>query len=126
MTKEGDSGGELAKIHLVGELIKQALHEDDMDYRQIRFGKILNEHLSLPRWKRDILIIENYMPPYPDERTKPKTVIKYRNSFLRTSRGSWTGSFWDCYGADFHDLDLAFAEVLKCEAPDFLGLETNG
>lgn len=105
------------KVFTIDELIKQAKHEDAMDYRQIRFGRILDEYLDVECWRRNVEIVINYMPNHPDERTKPRVIIRYKTAYLRYSGGPGTGTFWDCYGDDFLNLDLAFFEALKAQGP---------
>jgi hypothetical protein len=70
-------------------------------------------------WYGECEIIPNYMPPYPRPDTKPTVVIRHKPSglFLRYSKGPRTGSFWDIYGEDFHDIELAKSELWKAPPP---------
>ena len=73
------------------------------------------------RWQHECEIIPDYMPPYPDDRTQPSCVVAYTNpkgdqSFLRYSGGPGTGTFWDIYGDDFHNPELALV-ALSLSAP---------
>lgn len=58
-------------------------------------------------------IIENYMPPFPNDKTRPSTVVRSGVWFLRYSIGPRTGTFWDTCGDDFLDADLAKSEADK-------------
>ena len=68
-------------------------------------------------WIREVRIIENYMPPFPNDRTRPTLVIKFRESFLRYSNGPAQGFFWDVYGDDFQSVGLAMRAILNAPTP---------
>jgi len=72
-----------------------------------------------PDWRKDAVIIEDYMPPYPRPDTRPAVVIRHGSGghqwFLRYSRGPRQGHFWDNYGEDYLNRELA--ELALSQAP---------
>lgn len=66
-------------------------------------------------WRKFAEILPRYMPPYPDADTRPKCVVKCGRSFLRHSAGPQQGFFWDVYGDDFLNPELALLAL--CSAP---------
>jgi hypothetical protein len=74
------------------------------------------------RWKGDVDILMNYLPPFPTATTKVKRVVIRFNSttgryFLRYSHGPLQGFFWDSYGDDFHNVGLALRALIDAPQP---------
>ena len=76
-----------------------------------------HEYGNVNIWMHEAEIIPNYMPPYPHKDTKPKVVVKWRNSFLRYSKGPRQGYMWDIYGDDMHTSELALLALLQSPVP---------
>ena len=68
-------------------------------------------------WQHQCEIIPDYMPPYPGKDTQPKCVVKFGGAFLRYSAGPMQGYFWDCYGEDFIDPELALMALAHAPPP---------
>ncbi len=86
----------------------------------------LIEYLLDQQWHKKCEIIPDYMPPYPGEDTKPSVQIRYNDGsehppFLRYSKGPKQGFFWDIYGADFLNVELAIIALSKAPAPINVG-----
>lgn len=75
-------------------------------------------------WRHFAEIIHNYMPPYPREDTTPRVVVKFRESYLRYSQGPRQGYFWDLYGDDFRNPNLAFMAIVDAPTPPGLWMPT--
>lgn len=75
--------------------------------------------LRQPWWFAECELIKDYMPPYPDENTKPTFQVKHTpsNTFLRYSCGPRQGHFWDNYGDDYMTDDLARLAVSQAPPP---------
>ncbi len=83
--------------------------------------------LLLPeRWQQKCEIIPDYMPPYPQEDTRPSCVVVWRRDedrgdiFLRYSKGPRQGFSWDVYGDDMHTVELAVIALSKAPHPSAL------
>lgn len=79
-------------------------------------------YLLTEDWHSECEIIPDYMPPYPHEDTKPTVQIRHNNgtkypAFLRYSKGPAQGFFWDAYGDDFHNSELALIALSKAPTP---------
>ncbi len=86
----------------------------------------LIKYLLNQSWHKKCEIIPDYMPPNPGENTKPSVQIKYNNGsdyppFLRYSKGPQQGFFWDMYGDDFHNVELALIALSQAPAPKNVG-----
>lgn len=73
-------------------------------------------------WHKQCEIIPDYMPPYPREDTKPTVQVRFNNGTkypprLRYSQGPKQGFFWDIYGEDFHNPELAIVALSQAPAP---------
>ncbi len=74
-------------------------------------------------WMRDCEIIPDYMPPHPRENTRPRCVVRFSapdwktSSYLRYSKGPKQGFFWDMYGDDLQDSELAILAIHQAPAP---------
>lgn len=68
---------------------------------------------NIDAWRKHAEIVVGYMPPYPRRETKPATVVRYGNSFLRCE-GAY---FWDMYGNDFVRPARALAALLRAPVP---------
>ena len=77
-------------------------------------------HGNYDMWRQMATIVPDYMPPYPREDTRPKCVVRYKDSFLRHSSGPRQGHFWDCYGDDYITPELAFMALLEAPVPPFI------
>ncbi len=69
------------------------------------------------RWREEVIIHKEYMPPHPREDSRPEVQVEYKNRFLRYSRGPLQGYFWDVYGEDMHTPELAFYALLQAPSP---------
>lgn len=65
-------------------------------------------HGNVNAWRKYAEIVPAYMPPYPDENTKPRCVVRCDGAFLRDG-------FWDIYGDDFGTPEDAL--IALCRAP---------
>ncbi len=86
----------------------------------------LIKYLLNQPWHKKCEIIPDYMPPNPSEDTRPSVQIKYNDGseyppFLRYSHGPRQGYFWDIYGEDFHNVELAIIALSKAPAPIDVG-----
>lgn len=68
-------------------------------------------------WRNRVEIIPDYMPPFPRPDTRPKCVVRYRDSFLRYSCGPVQGYFWDLYGDDFKQPEWALVAIASAPVP---------
>ena len=79
-------------------------------------GYLLNQY-----WHRFAEIVPDYMPPYPTKDTKPAIVVRFngfnRPLFLRWSRGPLQGFFWDVYGDNFDNEELALIALSQAPCP---------
>lgn len=87
-----------------------------IDPAQFEMTRLLGAMLAY-QWQRECEIIPDYMPPYPRHDTKPTCVVKHGDSFLRYSCGPGTGTFWDVYGDNFLNPELALVELSKAHPP---------
>lgn len=81
-----------------------------------------DDSLRRPWWFSEIEIIKDYLPPNPLQkgpREPKRTVIRHvpSRSFLRHSCGPRQGHFWDCYGDDYLDENLALLSVMQAPPP---------
>jgi hypothetical protein len=72
---------------------------------------------NVNKWIEKVEIGPGHMPPFPRDDTRPRCVVKYGDSFLRYSLGPRQGYFWDCYGDDFQNPELALIAVLSAPVP---------
>ena len=73
-------------------------------------------------WHEECEIITDYMPRYPRPETRPTVVIRHNNgtkwpAYLRYSKGPKQGFFWDTYGDDFHNPNLALIALSNAPTP---------
>ena len=73
-------------------------------------------------WHAQCEIIPDYMPPHPGPDTRPRVVVRHNNgteypAFLRYSRGPKQGFFWDVYGDDMQDVELAIIALSQAPYP---------
>lgn len=85
-----------------------------------------DSHGNRDAWMRLAVIVPEYMPPYPDDKTRPSCVVRVSHgdepdpdnwSYLRHSSGPRQGHFWDCYGDDYLNPNLALIALLKAPPP---------
>lgn len=77
-------------------------------------------------WHQQCEIIPDYMPPFPRPETRPSVQIKFHDGtdyppFLRHSKGPKQGYFWDNYGDDMHNIELAVFALSQAPAPRNVG-----
>jgi len=81
----------------------------------------LLEYLVSEQWQRECVIIPEYMPPFPNEQARPKCVVRLGEGkdavFLRYSKGPKQEHFWDVYGDDYHNPELALIALARAPAP---------
>jgi hypothetical protein len=73
-------------------------------------------------WHTQCEIIPDYMPPHPHQDTRPSVVVKHNNgteypAFLRYSQGPSQRFFWDTYGDDMLNIELAIIALSKSPYP---------
>jgi hypothetical protein len=69
-------------------------------------------------WRDACVIVPDYVAPYAKEDSRPSVVVRYgEHWFLRYSSGPKTGTFWDAYGDDFLNVELAEEELAKAPEP---------
>lgn len=93
-----------------------------IDRSLISLEKLLDAMLStshgnVNQWMQLVEIIPDYMPPYPRPETKPTCVVRFRDSFLRYSKGVRQGYFWDGCGDDMLSPEWALLAVLQAPVP---------
>ena len=86
----------------------------------------LVDYLLDQQWHKKCEIIPDYMPPHPNENTRPTLRIRYNDGseyppFLRYSAGPKQGFFWDIYGDDFCNAELAIIALSQAPAPRYVG-----
>lgn len=91
------------------EKLLQALLDDNSGHRD--------------RWRRFVEIVPDYVPPFAKENDrKPRVVVRYTDReggvhFLRYSKGPRQGHFWDVYGDDYMEPELALMALLEAPVP---------
>jgi len=85
-------------------------------------SKLLLKYLLNQPWHNYCEIIPDYMPKYPSKDTRPIVAIRFNNGkehmpYLRYSKGPAQGFFWDIYGDDFLEVELAIIALSKAPAP---------
>lgn len=86
----------------------------------------LKSYLLDGPWHSRCRIILNYMPPYPANDTKPTVQVEYDDGTdhkprLRYSQGPKQGFFWDVYGEDMQNEELAILALSQAPAPVNVG-----
>jgi hypothetical protein len=86
-------------------------------------GYMLDDHAS--RWRRHAVIISGYMPPFPRADTRPTCVVRFGpddkdGQWLRCAGGPLGGLFWDIYGDDMGNQELALLALCRAPAPPIL------
>ncbi len=86
----------------------------------------LVDYLTPFDWQRDCEIIAGYMPPYLRADTRPRCVIRWcgedgQETFLRHSHGPMQGHFWDVYGDDYQNIELAIVAIYQAPPPTRVG-----
>lgn len=77
-------------------------------------------------WHRKCEIVPDYMPPFPTKDTRPSVQVRYNDGseyppFLRYSHGPKQGFFWDIYGDDMQNAELALIALTQAPAPRYVG-----
>jgi len=90
-------------------------------FMEINTLKLLGYLLDQP-WHNQCEIIPEYMPKFPHADTKPRVVVRYNNgteypAFLRYSCGPQQGYFWDSYGDEMQNIELAIIALSKAPFP---------
>ena len=99
---------------------RRILKVDDVDVE-----KLIEIFLDEP-WHYECRILPEYMPPHPQESTRPTVQVHFRpdvehNPCLRYSHGPKQGFFWDVYGDDFQSVELAIVALAQAPAPVDVG-----
>ena len=86
----------------------------------------LTEYLLDEPWHRRCEIIPDYMPKNPNKDTRPTVQVRYNDGteyppYLRYSKGPAQGFFWDIYGDDMMDVELAILALSRAPAPVNVG-----
>ncbi len=76
---------------------------------------------NINKWWRKVEFVENYMPPYPTEDTKPtKVSIKCENSFLRhLGHGRYVWDFHYGEDSEFGTHENALLCLMEAPVPPF-------
>ncbi len=82
----------------------------------------LREHLWRSWWHAKVEIIPDWMPKFPRPETKPSTVVRYGESYLRHSKGPRQGFSWDIYPDNMHSEELAIIAVASAPTPSLRNL----
>ena len=69
-------------------------------------------HFATALVETEAEIISGYRPPFGKD-TLTRVVVRCGEWWLRHSKGPRTGTFWDIYGDDFLNVDIARAELAK-------------
>jgi hypothetical protein len=91
------------------------------DIKEVNIKLLLKYLLNEP-WHKYCEIIPDYMPKNPSKDTRPSVAIRFNNQkeylpYLRYSKGPIQGYFWDIYGDDFLEVELAIVALSKASAP---------
>lgn len=73
-------------------------------------------------WHAQCEIVPDHMPKFPGPDTRPKVVVRHNNgteypAFLRHSCGPKQGFFWDVYGDDMQNIELAIIALSQAPYP---------
>jgi hypothetical protein len=115
------------KIMIIAKSMKtenQNRSQDPLQTRElvgVDLRRLVELILDAP-WHAECEIIPAYMPPFPEEDTRAKVVIRHNNgtehpAYLRYSRGPKQGFFWDIYGDDMQDVELAIVALSQAPYP---------
>ena len=102
---------------------KMAVRQDPA---QFSLSKLLR--LMLPQhWMHECEIVPAYMPPHPNKDTRPRCVVRYRRengneTFLRSGGEAWPVLFWDVYGDDFRQPEMALLAIARAPAPSHVSV----
>jgi hypothetical protein len=77
-------------------------------------------HGNVNAWRKYAEIVPAYVPPFPDENTRPRCVVRLGRAFLRYSVGPRQGYMWDVYGDDMMTPELALMALLEAPVPPSL------
>jgi hypothetical protein len=97
---------------------KMAIRQDPAQFDMSKLVRLLlTQH-----WMHECQIVPEYMPPFPNEETRPTCQVRYiydsgEPTFLRYSGGPLQGYFWDIYGDDMHSPELALVAISNSPAP---------
>lgn len=124
---EASIGGRCPACHKIATEKWQAKMAIRMDEGQFDLREVINCLLT-QHWMHECKIIPDYMPPFPDEDTKPTCQVCYAayedgsKHFLRYSRGPLQGHFWDVYGSDFLIPEIALVALASAPPPPRVGI----
>lgn len=68
-------------------------------------------------WRKDAEILPAYVAPSTDQGAKPECRVRLGRSFLRYSVGPVQGYFWDDYGDDFMNPEIALLALMSAPIP---------
>ena len=96
-------------------------------FSRLKLDSDLMLHYLLDQpWHEKCEVIPNHVPRHAPEGAKPMVVVRYNDGtahppYLRYSAGPKQGFFWDVYGADFHNTELAVIALSHAPAPVKVG-----
>jgi hypothetical protein len=107
---------------------KMAVRQDPSQFDMARLlASLLNDH-----WMHECEILPAYVPPRAETGRRPECRVRYvredrERFFLRYSKGPLQGYFWDAYGDDMHDPELAVVAISRSPAPPGVSvIQTHG
>lgn len=119
--REGLVLGDLA-LYSIAEV--ESLEKAAAEARDAR--QRMRDALLDQTWHERCDLIPDYMPPFPSSDTRPEFHIRFNDGteyppFLRYSKGPKQGFFWDIYGEDFINEELAIIALSKAPYPRNVG-----
>lgn len=87
----------------------------------VNVERLLGYMLDQP-WHERCRVVPDYMPPNPRPGTRPTVIVVYDDGTeyppnLRHSCGPKQGFFWDIYGDDMMNVELALLALMRAPAP---------
>lgn len=107
-----------------GQLVHRAcFFEEKVEHLEGLMVKLQQEPTA--DWRHFVEIVENYKPPFAGPNYQPRFVVRFKSPwrkdgttwFLRYSNGPGAGHFWDSYGDDYLNYQLAHAAILIAPLP---------
>jgi hypothetical protein len=69
------------------------------------------------RWMDNVAIIAKWLPQFPTTDQEPRCVVRYRDLYLRFSKGPRQVYFWDIYPDDMLTPELALWALTHAPIP---------
>jgi hypothetical protein len=97
---------------------KMAERQNPAQFDMVRLlASLLTDH-----WMHECEILPAYLPANADEGDRPECRVRYVREdghvyFLRYSKGPLQGYFWDLYGEDMNEPELAVVAISRSPAP---------